>query len=55
MRWYWIVLIVYGSLWVIASPGIAACMLSSKITQEEEKRDGYESETGHDSKADSGI
>ena len=37
----WIVLIIYGVLCVVALPGIAACMLSSKISQEEEKRDGY--------------
>lgn len=36
MEWYWIAAIIYGVLWVITLPGIAACMLSSRISQQEE-------------------
>lgn len=42
MEWYWIAAIIYGVLWVIALPGIAACMLSSRISQQEERYRGGE-------------
>ena len=37
VEWYWIVAIIYGVLWVVAISGIAACMLSSRISQQEER------------------
>lgn len=48
MNWYWIVAIVYGVMCLLSLPGIAACMLSSKISQEEEKRDEEMPHTGSD-------
>ena len=34
-----VVLMIYAVAWIVSLPGIAACMLSSKISQQEEKRD----------------
>jgi len=37
---------IYAAAWLVCLPGIAACMLSSKISQQEEKRDGEIPHTG---------